>query len=48
MSWGYSWFFPSFVKKWKEIIEKFGFKRALYLWKLSMSYPHNHKSNQVD
>lgn len=33
MSWGYSWVFPAFVKSWKSLIEKYGFKQALSLWK---------------
>jgi hypothetical protein len=32
MSWGYSWVFPAFVRSWKSIIEKYGFKQALFLW----------------
>jgi hypothetical protein len=32
MSWGYGWVFPAFVGSWKRIIEKYGFKCALYLW----------------
>ena len=32
MSWGYSWVFPAFVSCWKRLIEKYGFKRALFLW----------------
>jgi hypothetical protein len=39
MSWGYSWVFPGFVKKWKEFIGKYGFNRGLYLWKKFMTYP---------
>ena len=39
MSWGYSWVFPGFVKKWKELIEKYGFTSALYLWKKFLTYP---------
>jgi hypothetical protein len=33
MSWGYSWVFPAFVSCWKRLIEKYGFKQALYLWR---------------
>jgi hypothetical protein len=33
MSWGYSWVFPAFVGCWKRLIEKYGFKQALYLWR---------------
>jgi len=33
MSWGYSWVFPAFVGCWKHLIEKYGFKQALYLWR---------------
>lgn len=32
MSWGYSWVFPAFVGCWKRLIEKYGFKQALFLW----------------
>lgn len=32
MSWGYSWVFPAFVRSWKGMIEKYGFKQALFLW----------------
>jgi hypothetical protein len=32
MSWGYSWVFPAFVRSWKSMIEKCGFKQALFLW----------------
>jgi len=32
MSWGYSWVFPAFVRSWKRLIEKYGFKQALFLW----------------
>ncbi len=32
MSWGYSWVFPAFVSCWKRLIEKYGFKQALFLW----------------
>ena len=32
MSWGYSWVFPGFVGCWKRLIEKYGFKQALFLW----------------
>jgi hypothetical protein len=32
MSWGYSWVFPAFVSSWKRLIEKYGFKQALFLW----------------
>jgi len=32
MSWGYSWVFPAFVKPWKRLIEKYGFKQGLILW----------------
>jgi hypothetical protein len=32
MSWGYSWVFPAFVSSWKCLVEKYGFKQALYLW----------------
>lgn len=32
MSWDYSWVFPAFVRSWKSIIEKYGFKQALFLW----------------
>jgi hypothetical protein len=39
MSWGYLWVFPGFVKKWKGLIEKYGFKSALYLWKKLLSFP---------
>jgi hypothetical protein len=39
MNRGYSWVFPSFVRKWKELIEKYGFKSALYHWKKFLSYP---------
>lgn len=34
MSWGYSWVFPAFVSSWKRLIEKYSFKRALFLWNL--------------
>jgi hypothetical protein len=33
MSWSYSWVFPAFVSCWKRLIEKHGFKQALYLWR---------------
>ncbi len=33
MSWGYSWVFPAFVSCWKRLIEKYGFKQALCLWR---------------
>jgi len=33
MSWGYSWVFPAFVSCWRRLIEKYGFKQALYLWR---------------
>jgi hypothetical protein len=39
MSWGYLWVFPGFVRKWKGLIEKYGFKSALYLWKKFLSLP---------
>jgi hypothetical protein len=39
MSWGYGWVFLDFVKKWKELIEEYGFKSALCLWKKFLSYP---------
>jgi hypothetical protein len=39
MSWGYSWVFPGFVKKWKALIAKYGFENALYLWKRFLSSP---------
>jgi hypothetical protein len=39
MSWGYGWVFPGFVRKWKELVEKYGFKSALYLWNGFLSYP---------
>jgi hypothetical protein len=32
MSWGYSWVFPAFVSCWKRLIDKYGFKQALFLW----------------
>ena len=32
MSWGYSWVFPAFVRSWKRLIEKYGFRQALFLW----------------
>jgi hypothetical protein len=32
MSWGYSWVFPAFVRSWKRLIERYGFKQALFLW----------------
>jgi hypothetical protein len=32
MSWGYSWVFPAFVRSWKSLIEKYGFKQGLLLW----------------
>lgn len=32
MSWGYSWVFPAFVRSWKRLVEKYGFKRGLELW----------------
>lgn len=32
MSWGYSWVLPAFVRSWKRLIEKYGFKQALFLW----------------
>jgi len=39
MSWGYSWVFPGFVKKWKGFIEKYGYRSALFLWKGFLSRP---------
>jgi hypothetical protein len=33
MSWGYSWVFPAFVNCRKRLIEKYGFRQALYLWR---------------
>jgi hypothetical protein len=32
MSWGYSWVFPAFVSSWKDLVEKYGFRRGLELW----------------
>lgn len=32
MSGGYSWVFPAFVSFWKRLIEKHGFKQALFSW----------------
>jgi hypothetical protein len=37
MSWGYSWVFPAFVRCWKSLIEKYGFKQALFLWNRLLS-----------
>jgi len=39
MSWGYSWVFPAFVKSWKGLIEKYGFKQALFLWNRLLCSP---------
>jgi len=42
MSWGYSWVFPGFVMAWKRLVEKYGFKRGLELWrKLLTELPVN-------
>jgi hypothetical protein len=38
MSKSYSWVFPSFVRKGKKVIEKYGFRSALYFWKKFLSY----------
>jgi len=37
MSWGYSWVFPAFVRSWKNLLEKYGFKRGLVLWNRLLS-----------
>jgi len=39
MSWGYSWVFPAFVRSWKRLIEKYGFKQALFYWNLLLCSP---------
>jgi hypothetical protein len=39
MSWGYSWVFPAFVSSWKRLIEKYGFKQALFLWNRLLCSP---------
>jgi len=39
MSWGYSWVFPAFVSSWKHLIEKHGFKQALFLWNRLLCSP---------
>lgn len=39
MSWGYSWVFPAFVRFWKSLIEKYGFKQALFLWSKLLCSP---------
>jgi len=39
MSWGYSWVFPAFVTSWKGLIEKYGFKQALFLWNRLLCSP---------
>jgi hypothetical protein len=39
MSWGYSWVFPAFVSSWKRLIEKYGFKQALFLWSKLLCSP---------
>jgi len=39
MSWGYSWVFPAFVGCWKRLIEKYGFRQALFLWNRLLSSP---------
>jgi len=39
MSWGYSWVFPAFVSSWKRLIEKYGFRQALFLWNRLLCSP---------
>jgi hypothetical protein len=39
MSWGYNWVFPAFVRSWKRLIEKYGFKHALFLWNRLLCSP---------
>jgi hypothetical protein len=39
MSWGYSWVFPAFVRSWKSLLEKYGFKRGLELWNKLLCSP---------
>jgi len=39
MSWGYSWVFPAFVTCWKRLIEKYGFRQALFLWNRLLHSP---------
>ena len=39
MSWGYSWVFPAFVRCWKRLLEKYGFRRSLELWNKILCLP---------
>jgi len=39
MSWGYSWVFPASLKSWKSLIDKYGFKHALFLWNRLLCSP---------
>jgi hypothetical protein len=38
MSWGYSWVWRGFTKTWKHIIEVYGYKSGLWVWKQMLCF----------
>jgi hypothetical protein len=38
MSWGYSWVWHAFVKTWKCILEVYGYKNGLWIWKRMLCF----------